>query len=330
MTTPEAIPYHGQVKRFLLASLLTFLSATAAAQPGGGDAPAPGGGAGGADPEQLLGQAEKLYEALEYEASLKLLIAVQQTPSSTPMQKARSFLYMGVCFTALGNAENAVASFMELLKIKAGFRLPPGVSPSIQAMFKEALKRMKLPETAPPEGPGGGEGGGGEGGGGEAAAKDSGVSVEATVSGSPKAGQPVEVTIELTDPKGLVRELQLRWRLVGGADYSTIKVPHKAGEKRIKGRIPGAVLGQSAGRLQYLVEALGQGGLVLGHAGTESSPLESELTASRKPGTRWGWYLLGIGGGAAIVGGIVAAVLLTRGSGAPPLPTTANVSVTIH
>ena len=257
------------------------------------------------------------------------------------MQKARGFLYMGVCFTALGNPDSAVASFMELLKLKPGFRLPPGVSPSIQALFKEALKRMKLPENAAPEGGGGegqagGEGGaegggqpGGQPGGGKPAA-DIGVSVEAGVVGAVKAGQPVDIKIEVTDPNRAVQDVVLHWRVVGGPDYSVIRVNYKTGQAEVTARIPGAVLGQSSGRLQFVVEVLGRGGLSLAHAGSHSSPLESEIEATPKGRSRWGWYVLGIGGGAAVVGGIVAAILLTRGTNTPPPPTTANVSVTVH
>lgn len=321
-----ASPYDGHVTRLLLAGLLLALLWTPArAQPG----PRGGGEQQGAGPdaEQLLKEAENYYVALEYEASLKTLIAVLQTPGATPMQKARAFLYMGVCFTALGNAQNAVAAFSELLKIKPGFRLTPDmdISPSIRAMFKEALKRMKLPENPSAEGHGGERGpeGGVDKGG------DTGVSVEANVHGSPKAGEAVDVNIELTDPKKLVQEIVLHWRLVGGPDFSVIRVKFKPGQSKAVGRIPGAVLGTLGGRLQYVVEALGRGGLTLAHAGTHSSPLEAELEAPPKSRSKWGWWALGIGGGSAVVGGIVAAILLTRGSSPPPTPTTATVSVTV-
>ena len=87
------------------------------------------------DPEAMLREAERSYENLEYEAALRILIAVQQLKELTPIQRARAYLYMGVAFTALGRAENAVQAFVEVLKIRSDFRLPDGVSPSIRAMF---------------------------------------------------------------------------------------------------------------------------------------------------------------------------------------------------
>ncbi len=53
-------------------------------------------------------------------------------------------------FTALGRAENAVQAFMGVLKVRPEFRLPPGVSPSIRAMFAQALKRLNLSEQPTP------------------------------------------------------------------------------------------------------------------------------------------------------------------------------------
>jgi hypothetical protein len=279
--------------------------------------------------EQLLQQAEKAYEGLEYETALKTLIKVHQVKGVTSMQRARSFLYMGVCFTALGNAESAVLSFTELLKVKPTFRLPAGISPSIQAMFKEALTRLKLPEQPPPEAPGaggGGDGGGGSGGGGPGIP----VTLTARTPGSVVVGQPVDVTIEVGDPQGLVEDIVIHWRLVGGPDYSMIRVKYVPGTAKLTGRIPGAVLATTPGKLHYLVEALGQGGMSLAHAGSMNVPLEVDLVAARKPKPTWGWWTLGIVGGAAVVGGIVAAVLLTRG-GEPAKPNnTADVTLTIR
>jgi hypothetical protein len=277
----------------------------------------------GPDAEQMLQMAERAYEQLEYEQALKILIQVHQVPGVTPMQRARSFLYMGVCFTALGNAENAVLSFMELLKIKPNFRLPPGISPSIKAMFKEALFRLKLPEKPPPEPP--------QGPGGPGKPQQIPVKLEAKTPKEVTVGKPVEVRIKVTDPRKLVQGVLIRWRRVGGPDFSTIKVPFKPGTKEVDAQISGATLGDKEGRLQYLVEAVGRGGMTLAHVGSLDDPRIVELTESKKSKTKWGWWAIGIGGGLAVAGGVVAAILLTRGgtdNGTPP--NSAEVVVTIH
>jgi len=277
----------------------------------------------GVDGEQLLQIAERYYEQLEYEEALKVLIKVHQVPGVTPMQRARSFLYMGVCFTALGNAENATLSFMELLKVKPNFRLPAGISPSIQQMFKEALLRMKLPEQAPPTPAQPPEQGGAPPG-------EIPVKLVAKFPGKVAAGQPVEVSIELEDPRKLVQGVQVRWRRVGGPDFSSIKVPFTPGTRQVEARIPGATVGTEEGRLQFMVEATGRGGMTLAHDGSMDEPKVVELTAPKKPRSKWGWWLLGIGGGAAVVGGVVAAVLLTRGGNGNGQSGMADVSVVIH
>ena len=265
------------------------------------------------DAEQLLQQAEKLYDAMEYEAALKLFIAVHKASGVTPMQRARSYLYMGAAFTALGNAENAVQSFMMFLKLQPTFRLPPGISPSIQAMYKEALRRLKLPETAPAKGGGGGGGGGGEEKvRGPEAKRDASVSLSEKGPSKIIAGQPIDIRIEISDPKELVEDVVIQWRVVGGPDYSTVRVKHTPGKKAALGRIPGATVGSKAGRLHYIVEAVGKGGETLAHAGTYTTPVEVILLAPPHVGSKWGWYTLGIGGGLAVAGGVVAAILLTR------------------
>lgn len=285
------------------------------------------------DPEALLQQAEKYYEQLEYESALKTLIMVHQVPGSTDMQKARSFLYMGVCFTALGNAENAVLAFVELLKLKANFRLPPGISPSIKAMFTEALRRLKMPEQGAPEPEQGGGGaspdggGGGGGGGGEPSSKIP-VSVKAKAPGQAVAGSSIEVTIEVSDPRKLVKGLSMRWRRVGGGDYSTVKVPYPEGARAVSAQIPGALVGKEKGKILFFVEALGRGGMTLAHAGAMDEPLRVKLTEAPQKTSKWAWWAIGIGGALAVAGGVVAAVLLTQDD-TPAAPVT-DVTLTVH
>lgn len=278
------------------------------------------------DPEALLQQAEKSYEALEYETALKTLIMVHQVPGASPMQKARSFLYMGVCFTALGNAENAVLAFMELLKLKNNFRLPPGISPSIKAMFAEALKRLKLPAQPPPGAQGGPGGQPRPGPGGQKIP----VAIEAKAPEKQTAGSSVEVKIEVADPRRLVQKLTLRWRRVGGGDFSTVKVPYKPGSKVVTAKIPGALVGKKKGKLLFFVEAHGRGDMTLAHAGAMDEPFKIKLTGPPKKKSNWGWWALGVGGALAVAGGVVAAVLLTQDDTPDTPPNVADVMITIH
>lgn len=304
--------------RFLsVFAVLCIVAQPAAAQK---PAPEPPGGGQAADPEALLQEAEKRYQSQDYEEALKVLGTVLQAPAATTIQKARAFLFAGVCFTALGDAEKAVLCFVELLKLQPRFRLPPGISPSIASMFKQALQRLKLPETPPPEGQGGAEGG----------KTESAVSLKASAPSRVTAGQPLDVRIEISDPEGQVEDVILEWRVVGGSDFSTIRVKYAAGQKVLTGRIPGAVLAGKTGRVLYRVEAMGKGGVTLANAGTINTPLEVALATPPKAKSRWGWYALGVGGAVAVAGGIVAAVLLTRSQPAPPPNTTADVSVVIR
>jgi tetratricopeptide (TPR) repeat protein len=281
--------------------------------------------AAGEETEALLKQAEKQYEQLEYEQALKTLIQVQQAPDLTPIQRARTYLYMGVAFTALGRAENAVQAFMEVLKLRPNFRLPPGVSPSIRAMFGQALKRLQLPETAP-EGqapadtgptaetppPAGGAGAA------QPPTTSSEVDVAARVPHKVLAGQPIPIQIEIDDQQRKVREIVIRWRRKRDPDFSTIRITYAPGATKAKGIIPGAAIGDDKGHVLFYVEARDSEGAALASAGDEETPRRVALTVKETQedeGSNWHWWALGIGGGAALLaGGILAAMLATGGS----------------
>lgn len=301
------------IRRFLLIfATLSILPVQGSAQPANQGSPVA---------EQLLQQAEKFYESLEYEPALQMLIKVHQVQGASPMQRARSFLYMGVCFTALGRAEDAVQSFVELLKIKPEFRLPAEVSPSIKAMFGEALSRQKLPKTPPPQQ-------GQDGSGGSPGAIP--VAVKARAPIKVTAGNPIEVKINVTDPKGHVQKLLVRWRLLGGPDFSTVSKSVKPGSGQTTVNIPGATLAQKKGKVVFFVEALGKGDMTLAHSGSMDAPLKVQLTLPSSTSSNWGWWTLGIGGALVVAGGIVAAVMLTRDDGGPvTLPNTADATVII-
>lgn len=289
--------------------------------------------------EGMLRQAEKQYEQLEYEQALKTLIEVQQVPDLTAIQRARCYLYMGVAFTALGRAENAVQAFMEVLKLRPKFRLPPGVSPSIRAMFGQALKRLNLPEQAPPEDGTEGETaaeapaeggapsvatgadpagdptlGSAEGAPGDDEGERLPVDLAARAPAKVLAGRPVTIQIEIDDAKRLVRELVIRWRRRKDPDFSTIRLAYEPGVKQLAGTIPAASLGEWKGRLLYYVEARDSSGNALGRAGSAETPRRLEIGSTEDADgekSTWYWWVLGVGGAAAaIAGGVLAAVLL--------------------
>lgn len=269
--------------------------------------------------EPLLSQAEKYYEDLEYEKSLQLLIKVQQIPGITPIQQARCFLYMGVAFTALGRAENAVQAFVEVLKLRPDFRLPEGVSPSIRAMFSQAMKRLGIAEGQAPGGaaqPGqpqpqptpGAAAGGGQ------------VQVMASTSPRISAGKPIEVDVGIKDPTKSVRAVVLRWRHRGDAKYSNIKLDFVPGTPTLAGKIPVSAMGTDAGQILFFVEARAANGKVLGTDGAEDDPQSVMIVdngyGKKKEKSTWHWWALGIGGGAAVIAGaVLAGVMLSKSGG---------------
>jgi len=277
-------------------------------------------GSGQPSPEALLQEAFKLYEQIEYEKALQVLFMVHQLPNAQPDHRAQAYLWMGVCFTALGKAEDAVQSFIEFLKIKPDFRLPQGISPSIVSMFNEALKRLKLPETAPPSA------------GGEQGGEAPPVDIKVTVPKDVKAGQPISLEISLQDPSGLVGELLLRWKAPFKNSFSTIRLKHKPGTKKVIGTIPVFNLEEPEGKVSYYVEALGKDGMPYGGFGSMEQPEYIFIKggySKKTSSTKWKWWVIGIGSGLAVAGGVVAAVFLLRGDSGPPATPT-NLTVTIR
>ena len=307
-----------------------------------------------------------MYDQMEYDQALALLIQVLQVQGVSGVQKATAFLYMGICFTAVGRAEDAVQAFVSLLKHRPGFRLPEGVSPSIKAMFEEALSRLKMPATAPPdaegqgqgegegqsEGQGQGEGQGnvapghgpGDGQDGHGPGEGQGQGAEPQVQQgpvglkveSPKrqlAGQAIPLKIHLKDPRKMAAGVLVRWRRVGGSDYSNIKLKVKPGQELIKCNIPALDLGEeqdARGKILFYVIVLGaEGFAALAASGAVDDPHIVQVVQAPPEKSNWHWYALGIGAGLAVAGGVVAALLVTKPwePGEGPLPGSVSTSV---
>lgn len=266
-------------------------------------------------PDVLLKQAEKLYEQLEYEKALHTLTKVHSSPEVTPIQRARAYLFMAVCFTALGRTTDAIAAFTEVLKRKPKFRLPPGVSPSIRATFNDALKAMKLPEKAPTPGP----------------AKAQPVSIDSKSAFRVLLGTPLKISISLSDPSRRVTDLVVQWRRRGGPDYSKLKLDFKPGAEAAEAILPTAMIGDKAGLLVYYVEAHDSAGRTIARSGTEEDPFEVTLYQAKKKGSnKVGWWLLGAGGVLAVAGGVVAAILLSSGESNTTPPGSAELTVRLR
>lgn len=267
--------------------------------------------------DQLLAQAGKYHDQLEYHKALKVLIQAQQTPNITDNQRAQAYLFMGVCFTAIGNTENAIQSFVETLKLRPNFRVPDGAPPSIRSMFIEALKRLQLPLVPPPpkKTP--------------QAQKNkprAPVEIYAQAPLKSKKGKPINVKIEIEDPQKRIALMAIRWRRIGGADYSQIKIDYKKlSEKGRKSRfeitIP-AIATEEKGQVTYYVLAGDEKGTIIAQSGSDQEPHEvviaKHVELAKQSSSHWGWWTAGIITGAALIaGGIVGVVALTQNDTKP-------------
>ena len=141
-----------------------------------------------------------------------------------------------------------------------------------------------------------------------------------------KGGQPIPVKIHIEDPQKMVAGALLRWRKVGGSDYSNIKLKVKPGQKIAKCNIPALDLGEeqeAKGKILFYVILLGaEGFAALAASGAMDDPHIIRLVQPPPKPSNWHWYALGIGAGLAVAGGIVAALLVTKPwePGEGPLP----------
>lgn len=96
----------------------------------------------------LIKRAEKLYEKNDHRAGLRTSLAIINRADAKEIQRARAFLYVGVFYTELGRHTQAVNAFLELLRYRPRFRLPPSVKgvrasyPRIQQNFRAALAAL--------------------------------------------------------------------------------------------------------------------------------------------------------------------------------------------
>ncbi len=337
-----------------------FLSVFAILCTLGGAASAQQQGAPSADSAKanaLLQQAEQAYDQMEYDQALEALIQVLQVPGISDVQKATVHLYMGICFTAVGRAEDAVQAFIALLSVRPGFRLPGGVSPSIKAMFEEALDRLKKKGQLQPPGaqpqpgagqpqpgagqpqPGAGQPQPGAGqpqpGAGQPPGQRLPVELKVDAPKQAKAGQPITVTLQIHDPRKMVAGALVRWRRVGAGDFSNIKLKVKPGQKKVKANIPAIDLGEeqdARGKVLFFVVLLGaEGFAALAASGAPDDPHIVRVVQPPPKKSNWHWYAIGVGAGLAVAGGIVAALLVTKPwePGEGPLPTNVGTSVVL-
>ncbi len=193
--------------------------------------------------DELLAQADKLFNELEYQKAIKIADQILQTPNVTPEKIVEAYRVKGLSLSGDDRIDDAFMVFRRLLAIDPNYRLSKDVSPRLAAPFYQAA----------------------------AIAGEEGVVELVHI-------EPTNVTslagLKLTchlkaNPYNLVHQLRLRYRTPANDVTGELKADTDGKKGPVQFVIPKDI---KAKALLYHFEALNKYGGVLGRAGSGSHP----------------------------------------------------------
>lgn len=195
---------------------------------------------------ELLDQAEQAYSNVDFEATRAAATQAIDAGGLSPTQLVHAYQLVGVSDAALGDNPAAREAFVMMVSIDPDVRLDDTVPPRLRAPFLEA---------------------------------------RGTVSSRARLGAEVQLAraygslrIALSDPRELVTQVRLHYRVEGQVEFTTSE--HEPDEE-IMARATGAA---SADRMEYWLECLDEHGNQLLVLGTEYEPRVVGRTAAAASG----------------------------------------------
>lgn len=238
--------------------------------------------------ERLLADGRRLYSEIQYPAVIQAMRRALDVPGVSAVDQLEAYEYMGCAYVALQDETSARRSFRALLVIDPYYVLrEPSGSPKIREVFEAARH-----EIAPD------------------AALEPSLTLAISAPRRASAGEPAEVRVE---PSGPVARMTLRTRV--GGELRFARAPMTQSGRFFRGVL---TLPERTRRyaLEFYVEARnGRGGLIARGA----SPLAPRTidvrgaAAVESPTSWWQSPWVWIGGGAVVLGSVVAAILLATG-----------------
>lgn len=187
------------------------------AEPAGDNAAEPG-------PAELLREAKKLYEGLEYDQVVPLTEGVLNHPGASVDQRLDAYLLQGSSLAVIGDQIEAEKPFRFLLRGRPDFDMPSETPPKILQVFRKVQveERAIVEQMAELE---------------RARVLKSLALVDEPLE-EPTGGVPIEVVVKLTDPRGAVVRTELRYRRQGAPQFASLPL-ERAGGGDWRGQIPG-------------------------------------------------------------------------------------------
>ncbi|MBI3071468.1 MAG: hypothetical protein HYY84_05000 [Deltaproteobacteria bacterium] len=146
----------------------------------------------GAAKSDALEKGRKLYEELEYEKAIPLLMTAAADSIAPKADVVEAFELLGYSNVAMGREAAALEAFIKLLKIDRSFTLKPRTSPKIRAIFDRAKSLVpdEVVVVAPP-------------------------SLSHVPISTPRPGEPLRIDVTVADASRRVKSVTLRHRSAG-------------------------------------------------------------------------------------------------------------------
>ncbi|MBI4819784.1 MAG: hypothetical protein HY791_26155 [Deltaproteobacteria bacterium] len=216
-------------------------------------------------PEDLLKGAREAYEGLEYDAVLPLTRRLLTSPQATGAQRLEALQLEGSSLAILGNSVDAEKPFRQLLRERPAFDLPPGTSPKIIGVFRkvqveeraiaEQMKEIERQKTLKT------------------------LAISGELPEIEEGGVPITFELMLKDPKGVVRDMRVRYRREGGRSWSAIALERHS-DGRWTGTIPPELTSSESGFvLEHYVTSADENGQTLVELASADFPRKLEVLA---------------------------------------------------
>lgn len=273
----------------------------------------------------LVERGSDLFDDQQYEESIQTLSAALLRPTTSKADKIEIYRLLAYNYITLKRPDEADAAVRGLYVLDETFQLSSRESPRFRDFFAATRKKwidegkpgQRDDADATPAKP---------------------IKIEHTSPAQVAPGTVVKLSGEIHDDGGQVRGVELNYRTGASGKFITVAAAYSMGAFRVQ--LPAAHVKPPL--VEYYLQAIDQAGLPLTSRGDAATPLRIAVPAPQKGGgvlaSPWFWVPVGV----AVVGGVVAAVILaSNSSGSPPGnggggggggsgPGTASVSVGIH
>lgn len=199
--------------------------------------------------DELLAQAERLFNELEYNKAIKIADRILETPDVGPEKLVEAYRIKGLSLSGDDRIDDAFMVFRQLMAIKPRYQLSKDVSPRLAAPFYQAA----------------------------AIAGEEGVVELAHIEpGDVQKLAGLELTCHVkANPYKMIKQIRLRYRTPENEVTGEMKQPMTGKKAALVFRLPDDLKTEA---LLYHFEALNEHGGVVGRSGSGAHPYRLQVT----------------------------------------------------